>query len=61
VLTKKERLAMMRYIAERRSRKRDFLSTGAVMDDVAKYNDRMYYGFLILFTLLAAGIAYMVH
>jgi len=52
---------MMRYIAMGAAQFRDFLSTGAVMDDVAKYNDRMYYGFLILFTLLAAGIAYMVH
>ena len=29
-------------------------------DDVVKYNNRMYYGFLALFTAIAGVFAYMV-
>ena len=29
--------------------------------DTAKYNDRMYYGFLALFTTVAGTIAYLIN
>lgn len=64
MLTYKEWLAMMSYIAEKRSFKFAifFSSIGAIMnnDDVVKYNNRMYYGFLTFFTVVAGLFAYMV-
>lgn len=29
--------------------------------DTAKYNDRMYYGFLVFFTVVAGTIAYLIN
>jgi len=31
------------------------------MDEAAKYNDRMYYGFLTFFTVIIGVMAYMIN
>ena len=33
---------------------------GGIMDNQSKYNDRMYYSFLLLFTALAGIVYYLV-
>jgi hypothetical protein len=31
------------------------------MDDVAKYNDRIFYGFLVFFTAVIGAMAYLIN